>query len=102
MAEKRAPKARTNPETNVTLSGQCLTNRSTSPMSGIGPEADAAGQTLWVLTLDQRVDDAEAGEQAERHDHDGEKTDRHDQSREQRNKQEPQDTDHEGAHRMLR
>lgn len=31
--------------------GQSLTNRSTRPMSGIGPEAAAAGNALWVLTL---------------------------------------------------
>jgi hypothetical protein len=32
-------------------SGQQLTNRSTSPTSETAPEADKAGQTLWVLAL---------------------------------------------------
>ena len=42
---------------------------------------------------------AKTGEQAERHDHDGEKADRTDQSHEQRNKQQHQGPDHEGAQR---
>ena len=50
--------------------------------------------------LDQGVYDAEACEQAERHDHGGEKTDRHDQRREQRSKQQPQGPDREGAQRV--